>query len=64
MEAKRRRMVILGLVLAVICIAGFILYLVWTMGLLEPWIDDVFYQDTSALLEHRSGDLWLVFLRG
>lgn len=46
---KRRRLTILGLVLAVICVTGFLLYLIWTMGLLDPWIDDVFYRDVGML---------------
>lgn len=48
---KRRRLVTVGLVLAVICVTGFILYIVWTMGLLDPWIDDVFFRDTGLIPE-------------
>ena len=46
---KKRRLTTLGLVLAVICVTGFLLYLIWTMGLLDPWIDDVFYRDVGIL---------------
>ena len=41
---KRRRLITLGLVLAVICVSGFIL-----MGMLDPWIDDVFYRDVGMV---------------
>jgi len=41
---KRRRLITLGLVLAVICVSGFI-----SMGMLDHWIDDVFYRDVGMV---------------